>query len=142
VPAIGIVVDDAIVVVEAVEHNIEQGLEPKETHKAMDTVGGAGQCGVFVRQAQELFFVRVFYAALECLRGGQGFGKEAPSETSDAEVGVILGQLTLEGCTNPADVPALRGVAQTKLRAALDLFQDPCGVFGEGFGAGDSDAWT
>jgi multidrug efflux pump len=41
VPAIGIVVDDAIVVVEAVEHNIEQGLEPKETHKAMDTVGGA-----------------------------------------------------------------------------------------------------
>jgi HAE1 family hydrophobic/amphiphilic exporter-1 len=35
-------VDDAIVVVEAVEHNIEQGLEPKEaTHNAMDTVGGA-----------------------------------------------------------------------------------------------------
>ena len=40
--AIGIVVDDAIVVVEAVEHNIEDGLEPKEaTRKAMDTVGGA-----------------------------------------------------------------------------------------------------
>jgi multidrug efflux pump len=40
--AIGIVVDDAIVVVEAVEHNIELGLPPKEaTQKAMDQVGGA-----------------------------------------------------------------------------------------------------
>jgi multidrug efflux pump len=40
--AIGIVVDDAIVVVEAVEHNIEHGMDPKEaTRKAMDTVGGA-----------------------------------------------------------------------------------------------------
>ncbi|MBV9643577.1 MAG: efflux RND transporter permease subunit, partial [Verrucomicrobia bacterium] len=40
--AIGIVVDDALVVVEAVEHNIEHGLSPKEaTRKAMDTVGGA-----------------------------------------------------------------------------------------------------
>jgi hydrophobe/amphiphile efflux-1 (HAE1) family protein len=40
--AIGIVVDDAIVVVEAVEHNIEHGMNPKEaTFKAMDTVGGA-----------------------------------------------------------------------------------------------------
>src|SRR6201982_1711144 len=40
--AIGIVVDDAIVVVEAVEHNIEHGMSPKEaTEKAMDQVGGA-----------------------------------------------------------------------------------------------------
>src|SRR5271154_1956819 len=40
--AIGIVVDDAIVVVEAVEHNIEEGMKPKEaTRKAMDQVGGA-----------------------------------------------------------------------------------------------------
>ncbi|HTC12573.1 MAG TPA: multidrug efflux RND transporter permease subunit, partial [Chthoniobacterales bacterium] len=40
--AIGIVVDDAIVVVEAVEHNIELGMQPKEaTQKAMDQVGGA-----------------------------------------------------------------------------------------------------
>ncbi len=39
--AIGIVVDDAIVVVEAVEHNIEQGLAPREaTIKAMQQVGG------------------------------------------------------------------------------------------------------
>src|SRR5246127_2381153 len=40
--AIGIVVDDAIVVVENVERWIEHGLDPKEaTRKAMDEVGGA-----------------------------------------------------------------------------------------------------
>ncbi|MBV8142796.1 MAG: efflux RND transporter permease subunit, partial [Verrucomicrobia bacterium] len=40
--AIGIVVDDAIVVVEAVQHNIGLGMPPKEaTQKAMDQVGGA-----------------------------------------------------------------------------------------------------
>ncbi len=39
--AIGLVVDDAIVVVEAVEHHIEEGLNPKEaTFKAMDEVSG------------------------------------------------------------------------------------------------------
>ncbi|HUY90424.1 MAG TPA: efflux RND transporter permease subunit [Pirellulales bacterium] len=39
--AIGIVVDDAIVVVEAVEHHIEQGMRPREaTIKAMQQVSG------------------------------------------------------------------------------------------------------
>jgi multidrug efflux pump subunit AcrB len=39
--AIGIVVDDAIVVVEAVEHHIENGMAPREaTIKAMDQVSG------------------------------------------------------------------------------------------------------
>ena len=39
--AIGIVVDDAIVVVENVERNIENGLSPREaTYKAMDEVSG------------------------------------------------------------------------------------------------------
>ncbi|HEU5291607.1 MAG TPA: multidrug efflux RND transporter permease subunit [Cyclobacteriaceae bacterium] len=39
--AIGLVVDDAIVVVEAVMHNIEHGMKPKEaTQKAMKEVGG------------------------------------------------------------------------------------------------------
>ncbi len=39
--AIGLVVDDAIVVVEAVEHHIGQGLSPKEaTKKAMEEVSG------------------------------------------------------------------------------------------------------
>ncbi len=39
--AIGLVVDDAIIVVEAVEHLIDQGLAPREaTIKAMEQVGG------------------------------------------------------------------------------------------------------
>ncbi|MEP7128580.1 MAG: efflux RND transporter permease subunit, partial [Chitinophagales bacterium] len=39
--AIGLVVDDAIVVVEAVMHNLEKGMSPKEaTQKAMKEVGG------------------------------------------------------------------------------------------------------
>jgi hydrophobe/amphiphile efflux-1 (HAE1) family protein len=40
--AIGIVVDDAIVVVENVERNIREGLSPRDAaHKTMDEVGGA-----------------------------------------------------------------------------------------------------
>ena len=39
--AIGLVVDDAIVVVEAVEHHIEEGLSPKEAPlKAMEEISG------------------------------------------------------------------------------------------------------
>ncbi|WP_263369586.1 efflux RND transporter permease subunit [Granulicella cerasi] len=39
--AIGLVVDDAIIVVEAVEHHIEQGMSPTDaTYKAMEEVGG------------------------------------------------------------------------------------------------------
>jgi HAE1 family hydrophobic/amphiphilic exporter-1 len=39
--AIGLVVDDAIIVVEAVEHHIEEGMDPKSaTVKAMEEVGG------------------------------------------------------------------------------------------------------
>ena len=39
--AIGLVVDDAIVVVEAVEHHIEHGMSPKDaTLKAMEEVSG------------------------------------------------------------------------------------------------------
>ena len=56
--AIGIVVDDAIVVVENVERNIEDGLSPREaTHKAMDEVTGPiiaialVLCAVFVPTA-------------------------------------------------------------------------------------------
>ncbi|MBV9116559.1 MAG: efflux RND transporter permease subunit, partial [Acetobacteraceae bacterium] len=56
--AIGIVVDDAIVVVENVERYIRQGLSPREAaHKTMDEVGGAliaialVLCAVFIPTA-------------------------------------------------------------------------------------------
>ena len=56
--AIGIVVDDAIVVVENVERNIEAGLSPREAaYKSMDEVGGAlvaialVLCSVFIPSA-------------------------------------------------------------------------------------------
>ena len=43
--AIGIVVDDAIVVVEAIEHHIEDGLSPRDAaRKAMTEVGGRISC--------------------------------------------------------------------------------------------------
>src|SRR5690242_1066977 len=56
--AVGIVVDDAIVVVENVERNISEGLSPTEAaHRTMDEVGGAlvsialTLCAVFVPSA-------------------------------------------------------------------------------------------
>src|SRR5207244_4249272 len=56
--AIGIVVDDAIVVVEAIEHHIEDGLSPRDAaRKAMTEVGGAlvaialVLCSVFIPNA-------------------------------------------------------------------------------------------
>ncbi|MFJ5297703.1 efflux RND transporter permease subunit [Pseudomonas sp. NPDC088368] len=56
--AVGIVVDDAIVVVENVERNIHDGLSPKDAaHRTMDEVGGAllsialTLCAVFVPAA-------------------------------------------------------------------------------------------
>jgi HAE1 family hydrophobic/amphiphilic exporter-1 len=56
--AIGIVVDDAIVVVENVERNLKEGLKPREAaHKTMDEVGGAlvaialVLCAVFIPAA-------------------------------------------------------------------------------------------
>ncbi len=56
--AVGIVVDDAIVVVENIERNIRAGMSPKEAaHKTMDEVGGAliaialTLCAVFVPSA-------------------------------------------------------------------------------------------
>ena len=85
--AIGIVVDDAIVVVEAVEHHLEHGLSPKEAaRKAMDEVTGpiiaislvlmcvfipcafiAGITGQFFRQFALTIAVSTFFSAVNSL---------------------------------------------------------------------------
>jgi hydrophobe/amphiphile efflux-1 (HAE1) family protein len=85
--AIGIVVDDAIVVVEAVEHHLEHGLSPREaTRKAMDEVAGpivaislvlmavfipcafiTGITGQFFRQFAVTVAVSTFFSAVNSL---------------------------------------------------------------------------
>ncbi len=85
--AIGIVVDDAIVVVEAVEHHLEHGMEPHEAaRKAMDEVAVpviaislvlmavfipcafiTGMTGQFFRQFAVTIAVSTFFSALNSL---------------------------------------------------------------------------
>ena len=85
--AIGIVVDDAIVVVEAVEHNLEHGMKPHEAaRKAMDEVAVpviaislvlmavfipcafiTGMTGQFFRQFAVTIAVSTFFSALNSL---------------------------------------------------------------------------
>jgi hydrophobe/amphiphile efflux-1 (HAE1) family protein len=85
--AIGIVVDDAIVVVEAVEHHIARGLSPKEAaHQAMNEVTGpiiaislvlmcvfipcafiSGITGQFFRQFALTIAVSTFFSAVNSL---------------------------------------------------------------------------
>ncbi len=85
--AIGIVVDDAIVVVEAVEHNLEHGMEPHDAaRKAMDEVAVpviaislvlmavfipcafiTGMTGQFFRQFAVTIAVSTFFSALNSL---------------------------------------------------------------------------
>jgi len=85
--AIGIVVDDAIVVVEAVEHHLEHGLTPRDaSRKAMDEVAGpiiaislvlmavfipcafiSGISGQFFRQFAVTIAVATFFSAVNSL---------------------------------------------------------------------------
>ena len=71
--AVGIVVDDAIVVVENVERNLRQGMSPREAaHRTMDEVGGAliaialTLCAVFIPSA---FITRHLGPVLPPVRG-------------------------------------------------------------------------
>ena len=60
--AIGLVVDDAIVVVEAIEHHIEHGLSPRDAaFKAMDQVQGPVLFGSIL---SAVFIPTVFIQAL------------------------------------------------------------------------------
>src|SRR6201992_480729 len=50
--AIGLVVDDAIIVVEAVEHHIDEGMSPRDAaYKAMEEVSGPGVAIVLILAA-------------------------------------------------------------------------------------------
>lgn len=92
--AIGIVVDDAIVVVEAVEANLERGMAPVEaTEKAMDEVAGPVVaialvlCSVFVPVA----FAGDHRAALQAIRPHPlGVGGPLGARGADAHPGSVL----------------------------------------------------
>ena len=69
--AVGIVVDDAIVVVENVERNMHSGMAPREaSHRTMDEVGGAlvsialTLCAVFVPSGLSFRYIGPFLSAI------------------------------------------------------------------------------
>ena len=107
--AIGIVVDDAIVVVEAIEHHIESGLSPRDAaRKAMTEVGGAlvaialVLCSVFIPTA--------FIAGIT----GQFFRQFALTISVSTAISA-LNSLTLS--------PALASLLLRPRGAKKDLFQ-------------------
>ena len=87
--SIGIVVDDAIVVVENVERNIEAGLSPREAaHKSMDEVGAALVAIVLVLMA--VFVPAAFITGIS----GQFYRQFALTITSATVISLIV-SLTL-----------------------------------------------
>lgn len=94
--AIGIVVDDAIVVVENAERNLEDGMSPKDAaHKTMDEVGGA-----LVSMSLVLVAVFVPAAAIEGIAGQ--FFRQFAVTIAAATLFSLLVSLTLS--------PALAGI--------------------------------
>jgi len=90
--AVGIVVDDAIVVVENVERNLRLGLSPREAaRKTMDEVGGAliaialTLCAVFIPSA----FIPAFRGVLSAVRrGDHGLDADLVLRFFDAQSGL------------------------------------------------------
>ena len=135
--AIGIVVDDAIVVVEAVERNIEEGLDPKEaTRKAMDRVGGAVVAIAVVLSA--VFIPTAFISGIT----GQ-FYRQFALTIAVATLISAFNSLTL----SPALAGLLlkpRGAKKDFLTRGLDLLLGWFfGLFNKGFGAAtEAYAWV
>ncbi len=76
--AIGLVVDDAIVVVEAVEHHIEEGMAPRDaTLKAMEEVSGP----VVAHRADPRVGVRAGRRSWAASRGGSTSSSRSPSRS-------------------------------------------------------------
>ncbi|GFE64207.1 efflux RND transporter permease subunit [Litoreibacter roseus] len=109
--AIGIVVDDAIVVVENVERYIEEGMSPREaTHKTMDEVAGA-----LVSISLVLCAVFIPAAFIEGITG-QFFRQFAVTIAAATVISVIV-SLTLS--------PALSAVL---LKSQADKEKEPKGI--------------
>ena len=124
--AIGIVVDDAIVVVENVERYLEAGLSPKEAaHKTMDEVGGA-----LVAIALVLCAVFVPTTFITGLQGS--FYKQFAITIASATVISAFVSLTL----SPALAAILlRPKDDTPPRGAMRIIGAPLRLFFAGFNA-------
>jgi len=123
--AIGIVVDDAIVVVENVERHLEAGMEPREAaHLTMDEVGGALIAIALVLSA--VFIPAAFVSGIS----GQFYRQFALTIASATLISLIV-SLTLS--------PAMAAlVLKPKRRDARDApaWMRPFAWFGEKFNSG------
>ena len=135
--AVGIVVDDAIVVVENVERNIAAGMPPKEAaHRTMDEVGGAlvsialTLCAVFVPSA--------FLSGIS----GQFFRQFAVTIAASTVISCFV-SLTLSPAlcalllqrARPARRPTRRGLAGRLLGAAFGRFNRGFEWLSDGYGS-------
>ncbi len=123
--AIGIVVDDAIVVVENVERYLRQGLSPKEAaHKTMDEVGGALIAIALVLSA--VFIPTAFIAGIS----GQFYQQFALTIAASTIISAVV-SLTL----SPAMAALLlKGHGEEKPRPAwLAALLWPFSAFARGF---------
>ncbi|GGD44481.1 multidrug efflux RND transporter permease subunit [Erythrobacter arachoides] len=129
--AIGIVVDDAIVVVENVERNLEEGLSPLEAaRKSMDEVGGALVAIVLVLCA--VFVPTLFIGGLS-----GAFYQQFAVTISAATIISLIVSLTLSPALSakmlcrheplPADAPRWRHAVERagdRFNAAFERFSD------------------
>ncbi len=123
--AIGIVVDDAIVVVENVERNLRMGMPPKEAaHRTMDEVGGALIAIALVLTA--VFVPTAFISGIS----GQ-FYKQFALTIASATLISCLVSLTL----SPA-LAALVLKARDEHPALAKGWRRPFQAFGDGFNRG------
>jgi len=130
--SIGIVVDDAIVVVENVERNIESGLSPREAaHKSMDEVGAALVAIVLVLAA--VFVPAAFITGIS----GQFYRQFALVITSATVISLVV-SLTLSPAMcalvlKPHETRAPR-IWERPFRAFFGLFNMGYNGFARGFG--------
>ena len=127
--AVGIVVDDAIVVVENVERNIEAGLTPREAaHRTMDEVGGA-----LIAIALTLCAVFVPAAFLSGISGA--FFKQFAVTISASTIISLIVSLTLSPALCAVLLRPHAGHASRPANLPARLVSAGFGVFNRGFEA-------